>query len=190
MQVLYPPGSEAAAEAVARAMERWLERAVIGLNLCPFARAPYAKRQIRFAVTGATTADELLAELEHELQGLVAADPARCETTLLIHPHAMTDFLDFHFFQAEAQALLERLELSGTLQLALFHPQFEFAGSAADDIANYTNRAPFPVLHLLREASIETALRSVPEAAGIYERNIQTLQALGHAGWRRLWSEE
>ena len=187
--VLISPTPESASEFIA-ATQGWLERAVIGLNLCPFAKAVHVKRQIRYAVTGAQTADELLAELEHELQILAATDPEMLDTTLLIHPEVMGDFLDFHFFLAEADAAIRRLELDGVIQIASLHPQYEFAGSDADDIANYTNRAPYPTLHLLREASIDRAVAAFPDTADIFERNIETLRKLGQKGWRRLWVDD
>ena len=187
--VLISPTPESASEFIA-ATQGWLERAVIGLNLCPFAKAVHVKRQIRYAVTGAQTADELLAELEHELQILAATDPEMLDTTLLIHPEVMGDFLDFHFFLAEADAAIRRLELDGVIQIASLHPQYEFAGSNADDIDTYTNRAPYPPLHLLREASIDRAVAAFPDAADIFERNIETLRKLGHEGWRRLWVDD
>ena len=187
--VLISPIPQSASDVIA-ATQDWLERAVIGLNLCPFAKAVHVKRQIRYAVTGAQTADELLAELEHELQILAATDPEMLDTTLLIHPEVMGDFLDFHFFLAEADATIRRLELDGVIQIASLHPQYEFAGSNADDIDNYTNRAPYPTLHLLREASIDRAVAAFPDAADIFERNIETLRKLGHEGWRRLWVDD
>ncbi len=170
--------------------QRWLERAVIGLNLCPFARAVHVKRRIRYAVTASTSAEELLAELRHELGLLGQTKPEEVETTLLIHPQAMTDFIDFHFFLREADAAIRNLGLEGSLQIASFHPSYEFAGSVPDDIANCTNRSPHPMLHLLREASIDRAVAAYPDAAAIYERNIETLRRLGHEGWRRLWTRE
>lgn len=166
--------------------QRWLERAVIGLNLCPFAKAVYVKRQIRYAVTAATTAEELLAELRHELELLGQVNPEEVETTLLIHPQVMTNFIDFHFFLRQADAVIRNLGQEGNLQIASFHPAYEFAGSAPDDIANCTNRSPHPTLHLLREASIDRAVTAFPDAAVIYERNIETLRRLGHNGWHRL----
>ena len=185
--VLIPPANPAITAEVVAATRVWLERAVIGLNLCPFAKAVHVKQQIRFAVTGAQTADQLLAELEQELQALAAADPELHDTTLLIHPEVMGDFLDFHFFLAEADAAIRRLELDGVIQIASLHPQYEFAGSDADSIDNYTNRSPYPTLHLLREASIDRAVAAFPDAADIFERNVETLRRLGHEGWRRLW---
>ncbi len=178
-----------AAEAVA-STQRWLELAVIGLNLCPFAKAVHVKRQIRYAVTAAATAEALLAELNHELALLAQAKPEEIDTTLLIHPRAMTDFIDFHFFLQEADAANKILGLEGTVQIASFHPAYEFAGSAPDDIANFTNRSPHPTLHLLREASVDRAVAAFPDAAAIYERNIETLHRLGHEGWRRLWTPD
>ena len=183
------PSIDLAAEIVA-ATQVWLERAVIGLNLCPFAKAVHVKKQIRYAVTAAQTADELLAELEHELQLLAGTDPKLLDTTLLIHPQAMVDFLDFHFFLAEADALIRKLGFDGVFQIASLHPQYEFAGSEPDEIENFTNRSPYPTLHLLREASIDRAVAAFPDAAGIFEKNIETLNRLGHEGWRRLWLDD
>lgn len=177
------------AAAVITETQNWLERAVIGLNLCPFAKSVHVKKQIRYALTVAQTADELLAELEQELQHLAQSDPAELDTTLLIHPQAMVDFLDFHFFLAEADAAIRRLELDGILQIASLHPAYEFAGSNPDDVENFTNRSPYPTLHLLRESSIDRAVAAFPDAAAIFERNIETMNRLGHEGWRKLWLE-
>ena len=175
------------ADTVIAETRRWLERAVIGLNLCPFAKAVVMKDQVRWVVSSARTPEALAQQLQQELQYLAEADPERVDTTLLIHPRAMTGFLDFHFFLQEAGAALRRLGLEGTLQIASFHPGYVFAGAADDDIGNYTNRSPHPTLHLLREASIDRAVAAFPDAAEIYDRNIATLQRLGHAGWRALW---
>jgi uncharacterized protein len=185
--VLTPCADPAEAAAVVAASRIWLERAVIGLNLCPFAKAVHVKQQIRYAVTAASNADELLAELRHELDLLPRADPEVLETTLLIHPQAMTGFIEYHLFLKDADAAVGSLGLEGVVQIASFHPGYEFAGSACDDIENYTNRSPYPMLHLLREASIDRAVAAFPDAADIYERNIATLRRLGHDGWRRLW---
>ncbi|HQR03562.1 MAG TPA: DUF1415 domain-containing protein [Rhodocyclaceae bacterium] len=185
---LHPAPAEETAT-VKAATRRWLERAVIGLNLCPFAKAAHMKRQIRYAVTAARDARILIATLESELALLAWADPERIDTTLLIHPHVLTDFLDYHFFLAEADAAIRRLDLEGVIQIASLHPHYEFAGSQADDIENYSNRSPHPTLHLLREASIDRAVTAFPDAADIYERNMETLRRLGHEGWRRLWLE-
>jgi len=188
--VLTPFNDAATTAAAIASTQRWLERAVIGLNLCPFAKAVYVKGQIRYAVTAATTAEELLAELRHELEMLGQANPEEVETTLLIHPQAMTDFIDFHFFLKEADAAIRDLGQEGNLQIASFHPAYEFAGSAPDDIANCTNRSPHATLHLLREASIDRAVDAFPAAADIYKRNIETLRRLGHEGWRRLFTSD
>lgn len=188
--VLSPFDDAATTDGVIASTQRWLERAVIGLNLCPFAKAVYVKRQIRYAVTAATTAAELLAELRHELELLGQANPEEVDTTLLIHPQVMTDFIDFHFFLKEADAAIRNLGQEGSLQIASFHPAYAFAGSAPDDVANCTNRSPHPTLHLLREASIDHAVAAFPDAAAIYERNIETLRHLGHEGWRRLWTPD
>ena len=160
--LLIPPADPAAATAVAAATQVWLERAVIGLNLCPFAKAVHVKEQIRYAVTGATTADQLLAELDHELRHLAATMAPELDTTLLIHPRVMEHFLDFHFFLAEADALIRNEGFTGVFQIASLHPQYEFAGSGTDDIENYSNRSPYPTLHLLREASIDRAVAAFP----------------------------
>ncbi len=186
-EVLMPYADAAAAGACEAGTRRWLERAVIGLNLCPFAKAVYNKKQIRFAVTAARSADELLAELAHELELLVQSDPQELDTTLLIHPLVMNEFIDYHFFLGEADAAIRNMGLAGIIQIASLHPKYEFANSAPDDISNYTNRAPYPTLHLLREASIDRAVAAYPDAAAIFDRNIETMHRLGHEGWRRLW---
>lgn len=181
-----PPAADA--EQVTAATREWLEKAVIGLNLCPFAKAVHTKGQVRWVVSEATTPEALLAELEDELQHLAAADPQATDTTLLIHPGVLQDFLDFNDFLGPADEVLERLGLDGTLQIASFHPQFQFAGTGPEDISNFSNRAPYPTLHLLREASIDRAVEAFPEAEAIYERNIETLERLGHAGWSALFA--
>lgn len=189
-EVLKPLEHSAATAEIVTSTQAWLERAVIGLNLCPFAKSVHVKKQIRYAVTAAQTADELLAELEHELQLLAGTDAQLLDTTLLIHPQAMVDFLDFHFFLAEAEALIRRLGFDGVFQIASLHPDYEFSGSAPDDVENCTNRSPYPTLHLLREASIDRAVAAFPDAADIFERNIETMNRLGHEGWRRLWLDD
>ena len=176
-------------EDVIAATREWLEKAVIGLNLCPFAKAVYVKNQVRFVVSSAPHLDGLLEDLDRELDFLAAADPGEIDTTLLIHPTLLPDFLDFNDFMQLAEAAVEEHELEGVIQIASFHPLFQFEGTEPDDMGNYTNRAPFPTLHLLREASIERAVAAFPEAETIYERNIDTLKALGHAGWQALWGK-
>jgi hypothetical protein len=165
---------------------RWLERAVIGLNLCPFAKAVHVKGQIRYVVSEATTPEALAEELERELEFLAEASAELIDTTLLIHPHVLTDFLDFNDFLEVADGIVDELELDGILQVASFHPQFQFEGTEPDDITNYTNRAPYPTLHLLREDSVERAVAAFPDELAIAEANIGTLEKLGHEGWKAL----
>jgi len=168
---------------------RWLERAVIGLNLCPFAKAPHVKGQIHHALSQAADLVGLREELATELLALQALPPEQRETTLLIVPQLLQDFLDFNDFLDEADALLQALDLEGIFQIASFHPQFQFAGTAPEDITNFTNRSPHPTLHLIREASIDRAVQAFPEAEMIYEANMATLEKLGHAGWQALGVE-
>jgi len=176
-------------EEVIAATRQWLEKAVIGLNLCPFAKAIYLKNQVRFVVSSARHLDGWLEDLDRELDFLAAADPEVVDTTLLIHPTLLPDFLDFNDFMQLAEAAVEEHGLEGVIQIASFHPQFQFEGTAPDDLGNCTNRAPFPTLHLLREASITRAVAAFPEAETIYLRNIETLEALGQAGWDDLWNK-
>jgi uncharacterized protein len=164
----------------------WLEKAVIGLNLCPFAKAVHTKGQIRWVLSEATEPQALLLQLVDELQHLAQADPEVVDTTLIVHPQVLQDFYDFNDFLGVAEDTLAELDLEGVLQIASFHPQFQFADAEPDDIGNATNRAPYPTLHLLREDSIERAVQAFPEAETIYERNIATLQRLGPEGWRKL----
>ncbi|KQY50428.1 DUF1415 domain-containing protein [Lysobacter sp. Root494] len=164
----------------------WLERAVIGLNLCPFAKAVHVKDQVRFVLSEATDSEALLHDLHDELRWLQAADAQQADTTLLVHPHVLGDFLDYNDFLDLADALVVELGLEGEIQVASFHPDYLFAGTAPDDVSNFTNRAPYPTLHLLREASVERAVAAFPDPDAIVERNIATLDALGVEGWRKL----
>ena len=168
------------------ATRRWLERAVIGLNLCPFAKAVLAKRQVRFAVSEARDTDALLADLIAEMQRLHEADAAELDTTLLIHPHVLGDFLDYNAFLDVADAALAALSLEGVLQVASFHPDYRFEGTAADDPTNATNRSPWPTLHLLREDSVSRAVEAFPDPDAIVERNLATMERLGLVGYRKL----
>jgi uncharacterized protein len=169
---------------------RWLERSVIGLNLCPFAESVYRGGRVRFCISEHRSASGLLTDLRLELAALHAADPARCETTLLIHPWVLADFREYNEFLGVCEATVAELDLEGELQVASFHPRYQFAGTQAEDIENCTNRSPYPMLHLLREASIERAIAAVPDTDEIYRRNIRTLKALGQEGWQRLWRDE
>ena len=165
---------------------RWLERAVIGLNLCPFAKAVYTKQQVRFVLSDASTPEALLAQLGEELLLLRDTPAEQVDTTLLIHPQVLGDFLDYNDFLETADALVETLDVDGVLQVASFHPDYQFAGSTPDDVENFTNRAPYPTLHLLREDSVSRAVEAFPDPEAIVERNMQTLRTLGVDGWGRL----
>lgn len=169
---------------------RWLEKAVIGLNLCPFAKAVYVKEQVRFVLSDATTPEALLEQLAEELLLLRDTPAEQTDTTLIVHPQVLTDFLDYNDFLDNADAAVEALDLQGVLQVASFHPQYQFAGTAPDDASNYTNRAPWPTLHLLREDSVTRAVAAFPDPDAIVERNVSTLEALGHEGWRRLLARD
>ncbi len=164
----------------------WLERAVIGLNLCPFAKGVHVKGQIRYVVSAAQTPEELLADVLREFEVLAEAKREDIDTILLIHPHVLTDFLDYNDFLEVVDAALEDVNLAGELQVASMHPQYQFADTELDDITNYTNRSPYPTLHILREASIDEAVAAFPEAEMIFEKNIETMKKLGHEGWDAL----
>jgi uncharacterized protein len=168
---------------VLAATQHWLARAVIGLNLCPFAKSVQVKGQIRYVVSAARGVDDLVVELADELRLLRDSDPAQIDTTLFVTPDAFAAFADFTDALFFAERLLGDLGLAGELQIASFHPHYQFDGTERDDIGNYTNRAPYPVFHLLREASIDRAVAAFPDAADIYERNIETLERLGHEGY-------
>ena len=165
---------------------RWLERAVIGLNLCPFAKSVHVKGQVHYAVSAAADGRGLRDDLLRELRDLAAIDPEVRDTTLLVAPDAFPDFLDFNDFLATADRALAELDLEGILQIAPFHPRFVFAGTLDDDITNCTNRTPYPTLHLIREASIDRAVQAFPEAEAIFEVNMATMEQLGPEGWAAL----
>lgn len=175
-------------KAVVEATVRWLERAVIGLNLCPFAKAMHVRQRIRYVVSAADEQSILLEELAHELKALAQpeAGSGQFETTLLIYTGLFNDFVDFNAFLGRAEALVQALGLEGVLQLASFHPAYQFAGEAAGDISHCTNRSPFPTLHLLLEESVSRAVEAYPDPGAIYEANIATLRRLGWSGWRAL----
>ena len=171
----------------------WVRRAVIGLNLCPFARAVDVKDQIRYVFSDATDPETLLATLIVELQRLADTDPEVVDTTMLIHPRVLADFEDFNDFLELADAAVEDLDLDGVLQVASFHPQFQFADTEIDDVTNATNRSPYPTLHLLREDSVDRAVAAFPEAEAIFERNMATLEKLGPQGWaavKKSWEDD
>ena len=162
---------------------RWLEKAVIGLNLCPFAKGVHVKGQIHYVVSEAMDAEAVAEDLHRELEALAEANAEKRDTTLLILPHALQDFLDFNDFLEVADAMVEELDLGGILQVASFHPQFQFEGTDVDDVTNCTNRGPYPILHLLREDSIDKAVEVFPEAESIYERNMEKMEKIGIEGW-------
>jgi hypothetical protein len=173
-------------EDAVNATRHWLEEAVIGLNLCPFAKGVHAKGQVRYVVSDAHDEETLLADLERELHALLAAPSEEVDTTLLIHPCVLGGFDEFVRFLDLVEVVLNMQRLRGVLQVASFHPDYVFADTDPDDITNCSNRSPYPTLHLLREASLDRAVAAFPDAATIYERNMQTLRALGHDGWRAL----
>ena len=164
----------------------WLERAVIGLNLCPFAKAVHVKQQIHYAVCLSDQARDVLALLRQELLSLVQTPPDQRDTTLLMVPLGFQDFLDFNDFLGDADRVLRDLDLEGEIQIASFHPAYQFADAQAGDVSNCSNRSPYPTLHLIREASIDRAVQAFADAHDIYEKNIQTLKSMGQPGWAAL----
>jgi len=173
-------------EEVVAATETWLDIAVIGLTLCPFASAVRTANRIRFVVSTARNIDALFDDLQEELKILAAADPSQIETTLLIAPNVLGDFLDFNDFLDVADEAVAELELEGVIQVASFHPDYRFAETEADDVTNCTNRSPFPTLHLLREESVERAIEGYGDTSEIFEKNGETLRKLGWEGWRKV----
>ncbi len=173
-------------ETIIAATQDWLEKAVIGLNLCPFAKAVHVKKQIRYVVSAATTEEDLLVELMAELRHLQATDAELLDTTLLIHPYVLTDFLDYNDFLDTVDMATAEPEFNDAFQVASLHPLYQFAGTELDDIENYTNRSPYPTLHLLREASVDRAVDAFPDADRIPDNNIEMLNKLGHEGWVKL----
>jgi hypothetical protein len=180
------PATDAGAPDYLGDTRRWIERAVIGLNLCPFAKAVYVKQQVRLVLSDASTPEALLEELAEELLRLRDTPAEEIDTTLIVHPFVLEDFLDYNDFLDNADAALDALDLQGILQVASFHPQYQFAGTAPDDAGNYTNRSPWPTLHLLREDSVERAVAAFPDPDVIVERNLETLEKLGTQGWKQL----
>ena len=188
MSTAVPTPEQAIAETRA-----WVDRAVIGLNLCPFAKVVQAKNQVRYVVSDDTDPEDLLNTLCSELKRLVETDPAEVDTTLIIHPQVLTDFLDYNDFLEMADAAVEDMGLEGVVQVASFHPQYQFEGTAPDDVSNASNRSPYPTLHLLREDSVDRAVAAFPEAEAIFERNMETLDKLGAKGWadlRKSWEDD
>jgi uncharacterized protein len=174
---------------VIRETRAWVQRAVVGLNLCPFAKAPLVKGQVRFVLCETDDPRVLLEVLCAQMRELAQAGPGAIETTLVVHPHVLGDFLDFNDFLGAAEEALDDLGLGGVLQVASFHPDYQFEGTSFDDLGNATNRSPYPTLHLLREESVERAVAAFPDVAAIFEANIATLEALGAPGWAALQAE-
>ena len=168
-------------DAIVQATRQWISSIVIDLNLCPFARRVFDANLVRYVVSEATDEVALLADLSDELKKLAATPISEIETTLLIHPHAFQDFLEYNDFLTPAEELLCNLRLDGVIQIASFHPQYQFAGSEPDAVENYTNRSPYPMLHLLREESITALNLAEDELLEIPQRNIETLHRLGLA---------
>ncbi|QTN27673.1 DUF1415 domain-containing protein [Rhodoferax sp. AJA081-3] len=166
--------------------QRWLQRAVIGLNLCPFAKAVEVKGQIHYAVSRSVDFKDLLDDLGNELKDLATLTPAIRDTTLLIASDGLTDFLEFNDFLAQANRLLAKRGYAGIFQIASLHPHYEFADAQPDDMANFTNRSPYPTLHILREESIDRAVKAFPHAETIFQANIDTMRRIGPPGWDAL----
>lgn len=173
-------------ETILRHTQTWLEKAIIGLNLCPFAKAPYVKNQVRIQISHAKHLDAFLQDLDNEIQLLLNTPAEEIETTLLIHPTLFPDFLLFNDMLDIADQAIVDNQAEGIIQIAPFHPDFQFADTEADEISNFTNRSPYPTLHLIRESSIDKATQAFPDAAVIFERNIALLQEMGHEGWEKL----
>jgi hypothetical protein len=164
----------------------WVEHVVIGLNLCPFAKPVHAKGQIHYFLSHARDEISLAADLRLSMQQLVAASPTSVDTCLLIHPWVLSEFFEYNNFLDIADEILDELDLMGVLQIASFHPNYRFAGTTEEDVTNGTNRSPFPMLHLLREASLDNATSALPDANVIVNRNLETMTSLGHEGWNQL----
>ena len=165
---------------------RWLERAVIGLNLCPFAKSVYVKGQVHCVVSDADDLETLRDDLLRELNDLVSLDASVRDTTVLVIQNLLHDFYDYNDFLNVADDCLMALDLEGVIQIASFHPQYQFVGTDEDDITNFTNRSPYPTLHLIREASIDRAVVAFPDAEDIFEANMATMNRLGLQGWQDL----
>jgi uncharacterized protein len=176
-------------EKIIAACRHWLEQAVIGLNLCPFARKPYNLNRLRFTLSHARHLDAYLELLEQEILLLLQTPAIEIETTLIIEPQLFTDFDVFLDAATLAEQVLQDVNADGTIQIAPFHPDFQFADEPHNDISNYTNRSPYPILHLIRESSIDQAVAAFPDAATIYERNKALLRRMGAEGWAKLGIE-
>ena len=160
-----------------KSVQQWLEKIVIGLNLCPFAKRELVKNRIRFKVSEAQSEEKLLEDLNAELELIFSNDSI--ETTLLIISNILQDFNDYNQFLDLADALIQQMDFEGEFQIASFHPDYQFADTEFDDVENYTNRSPYPILHILREASLEKAIDTYPDVENIPEKNIALLKSMG-----------
>ena len=163
--------------AIINTVQRWVETFVVGLNVCPFAKREVVKNRVRYCVSQADTPELLTVDLEHELNRLKENDAI--ETSLLIHPSVLQDFYDYNDYLHTANTLVSNMGLDGVFQVASFHPNFQFAGTEAADAENYTNRSPYPILHLLREQSLTVAIDAYPDADDIPKNNIKLMNELG-----------
>ena len=180
------PDNQMTDEHITALTRAWLEEAVIGLNLCPFAEQVHRDGQIAYFVSHAKDASALMGDLIGAIDALMDSDSEEIDTTLLIHPYALQDFEQYNEFIGRTTDFLAESGLEAVLQIASFHPDYRFAGTSPEDITNCTNRSPFPMLHLLREASVDEALTALPEAAQLVEKNLDTLRDLGADGWNAL----
>ena len=162
---------------IAAAVRQWVDTVVVGLNLCPFAKRELDKDRVRFVVSDAINEQDLLVDLEAELDLL--ENDASIATTLLIHPRVLETFYEYNQFLNFAEGLLQQMELDGVYQIASFHPDYQFGGTEPDDAENYTNRSPYPVLHLLREESLDRVLETTEYAEQIPIRNIKLMNTMG-----------
>ncbi|HWV16671.1 MAG TPA: DUF1415 domain-containing protein [Cellvibrio sp.] len=174
-------------DSIEAAVGQWLNSVVIGLNLCPFSHRPARENRVRLQVSSATSEEFLLQDLENEMLLLDSRPPAEIETTLLIVPNMLQDFFAYTQFLVWAESLIKRNGWKGIYQLASFHPDYCFAGAAQEDVENLTNRSPYPILHIIREASLAAALNHVADVEGIPERNKQTMRELSAEQQRQLF---
>ncbi len=180
------PSDPRAADQAIALTRAWVEHAVIGLNLCPFAKPVHVHQQIDYRVSTATDEAALSGDLLEAMRSLIETPAETTDTCLLIHPWVLQDFIAYNDFLDVADALLGETGLAGVLQIASFHPDYRFAGTEPDDVTNCTNRSPFPTLHLLRETSLDKATDALPDASEIVDRNLATMTRIGHAGWKSL----
>ena len=164
-------------EFIIKSVQRWVEQFIVELNLCPFAKREIVKSRVRYVCTDAATEEQLLVALEAELEFL--SESTSTETTLLIHANVLHEFYDYNQFLDIADSLLQEMNLDGVFQIASFHPRYQFGGTEVDDAENYTNRSPYPILHLLREDSLEQAIADHADVDQIPIRNIELMNDIG-----------